>query len=116
MVTISLFLLKKRIPEDLKKERENCRYFFSIPNFKVLSMCVILLSILIACLETVEILGIEQETWATFELVTNCWFLVELLLRFIVSPNKSCFLTEFSNWVNSIAVVPYFVFGSTLKI
>ena len=74
----------------------------------IFSLCVILLSILIACLETVEILGIEQKNWATFELITNCWFLVELLLRFIVCPNKCLFLTEFSNWVDGIAVVPYF--------
>ena len=75
----------------------------------IFSLGVILLSILIACLETVHISGIDPRTWSTLELITNCWFLVELTLRLIFCPDKCYFLKEFSNWIDFVAVAPYFL-------
>lgn len=46
-----------------------------------------------------------------FLLNTVCvtYFTLELVVRFIVCPQKLSFVTSFFNWVDVVAVVPYFI-------
>ena len=43
------------------------------------------------------------------ETVCSAWFTFEYLIRLIVSPNKYVFIKGFSNMVDCIAVIPYYI-------
>lgn len=85
----------------------------SAKTFALVSFGVIMLSIITACLETVPSLQVASDVlsenyWSIFELVINTWFLLEFLARFITSPSKLVFLKALMNWIDAVAIFPYF--------
>ncbi|XP_066930859.1 potassium voltage-gated channel subfamily A member 10-like isoform X2 [Clytia hemisphaerica] len=82
--------------------------------FAVFSFINITLSVLLACIDTVAALKSTNPFWSNpfelGELYLNSWFLFEFLLRFLFCPKKYIFMRKWLNWVDLIAVVPYFIF------
>ena len=81
--------------------------------FSIFSLLVIFVSLIATCVETVPQLKVHSDNvlhnpWFIIELLVSSWFLFELILRFTFSPNKIMFFHGFLNWVDIIAVVPYF--------
>lgn len=77
-----------------------------------LSFLVIFVSIVSACLETlirVKSQKLEENPWLLIELGTNFWFLFELFMRSISSPDKKKFFKSYLNWIDGFAVIPYFI-------
>ena len=62
---------------------------------------------MVASLKTMS--QLESVPWWSVELILNCWFLVELVLRFIACPSKKEFVSKKMNWVDALAVLPYFL-------
>ena len=74
---------------------------------------MIFVSLIATCVETIPELKVDTDNilhnpWFIIELLVSSWFLFELLLRFSFSPNKVLFFRGLLNWVDIIAVVPYF--------
>ena len=115
---------KFRNPHDMNQSRtfrarvwdisENPETSTAARLYAIFSLTVIWLSILSACLETVPSLKgksekLEENPWALLELVLNSWFLIELLTRFISSPSTKTFAQSSLNWIDVVAVIPYFI-------
>lgn len=101
--------------------------FLERPNSSILSqifaffgLLVVITSVVIMCLETVvesqtrysydeEKMNLEERNIAFFilEFFCNSVFSFEFCLRFIASPNKIPFLRNFLNFIDIIAVVPF---------
>lgn len=97
------------------------------PNSSVLGrliaffgLLIVILSVVIMCLETVvdsQVRSINNENnseikdrniiFFVLEFFCNSVFTIELILRFIVSPNKFQFIKNFLNVIDFIAVVPF---------
>jgi hypothetical protein len=101
--------------------------------FAILSVLFILVSVVTFCVETLpsmkdrgcvnvtktdpvtgrnvttEIVDFVEPLFLT-ESVCIAWFLLELLLRFIVSPSKLAFFRSAINWIDVMAIAPYFIF------
>ncbi|CAG7729470.1 unnamed protein product [Allacma fusca] len=84
-----------------------------------ISVYVIVLSITIFCLETVEGFIFEPSLKAgnlpgfndpifSVETTCNIWFTMELLIRFLACPNKFSFVTNLMNIIDLISIVPYY--------
>lgn len=95
----------------------------------IISVCVILLSIVIFCLETLP----EFKHYKVFNTTTNgtkieedevpditdpfflieticiIWFTFELSVRFLACPNKLNFFRDVMNFIDIIAIIPYFI-------
>ncbi|XP_005099327.1 potassium voltage-gated channel subfamily A member 7 isoform X2 [Aplysia californica] len=100
--------------------------------FAVFSICFILVSVVTFCVETLpqfENSGCENvtvldahgnETVVTYTkwldplyLIESCciaFFVIELILRFLVCPSKMMFVKNSINWIDLLAITPYFVF------
>ena len=81
--------------------------------FSVFSLIMILLSVISSCLETIPTLHVHaisynKDPWIMCELVLNVWFLLELFLCTISTPDKREFFRLTMTWIDIIAVVPYF--------
>ena len=81
--------------------------------FSIFSLPMIFVSLIATCVETVPELKVETDDvfhnpWFIIELLVSSWFLFELLTRFCFAPNKLHFFRAFLNWVDIIAVIPYF--------
>ena len=50
-----------------------------------------------------------ENAWVVCEVVAVVCFTVELLLRFITSPSRWLFLQNLMNWVDFVAVLPFFL-------
>ena len=83
--------------------------------FAIFSLFMIGLSVAFTCAETEpeikKILTSKNiaKVWFYAETSINSWFLSELILRFIFSPQKVPFITHPLNIVDGLAVIPYFV-------
>ncbi|XP_028310369.1 potassium voltage-gated channel subfamily A member 7 [Gouania willdenowi] len=104
----------------------------------IISVMVIVISILIFCLETLPEFRTEKERREQFtsiphpsvvnetilippgftpfmdpffivETVCICWFLFELVMRFISCPNNMQFFKDIMNIIDFLAIMPYFV-------
>lgn len=104
----------------------------------ILSVSVILLSIVIFCLETLPDFKTYKETLRSynasnvnfqsliddmprfsepfFVIETCCivWFTFELIIRFAASPNHVKFFKNIMNFIDLMAIIPYFVTLSTI--
>ncbi|KAK7486724.1 hypothetical protein BaRGS_00022008 [Batillaria attramentaria] len=102
--------------------------------FAVLSVTFILISVVTFCVETLpdlqgsdckNVTFVDDEGNDVSKLVPNliaplfltetcciAWFVLELALRFISSPSKILFLRAAINWIDLVAIAPYFVFLS----
>ena len=47
--------------------------------------------------------------WITIDLTINILFLVEFAARILFVPSKVAFIKDFANWLDCIAVLPYFL-------
>ena len=79
--------------------------------YAIINLFVLFLSILVACMETIE--DLEMIRWDHFNLALNIWFLSELIFRCIFCPNKKIFFKETMTWVDILAVIPYFILIAT---
>merc|ERR1712216_1052820 len=50
-----------------------------------------------------------EQVWMILEVIAVVCFTVELLLRTISAPSKVLFLQSISNWIDLIAIVPFYV-------
>ena len=80
--------------------------------FAIFSLTNIFLSILTPCLETLRCINFASENtketpWSIIELVLNVWFLIELIARFITSPDKAKFIRSTLNCIDAFVVIPY---------
>lgn len=83
--------------------------------FAVFSFSMIVISVLLACLESMPVIrnwlvSIGQSNVVIYvEYILNAWFLFELLLRFVACPNKIEFIKAPMNVIDALAVIPYFI-------
>lgn len=95
----------------------------------IFSVCVILMSIIIFCVETLPSFKVYKivnntgqvpmwvedsvprldDTFFIIETVCIVWFTVELALRFGSSPSKTVFCKNMMNIIDIVAIIPYFV-------
>lgn len=85
----------------------------------IFSVAVTLVSIVLFCVETLPIFSgshCEKDEAPNFldpffiiETLCTAWFTFEVIIRFIVSPNKLEFWKDFKNLVDVMAIVPYYV-------
>ena len=83
----------------------------------IFSMTAITISVLIGIVQSFPSIEQEhymfkvqlQDLWFVLDLVLNCWFAFELLVRFGVSPNKRMFVKSTRNIVDLIVVLPFFL-------
>ncbi|XP_066929419.1 potassium voltage-gated channel subfamily A member 1-like [Clytia hemisphaerica] len=125
-LSIQKMKMKRGIILDEEKELEtkDCQYhvwnFLENPEssnmasvYAVFNLIMVFLSIVVACLETVE--ELKDFHWESIELVLNVWFLGELVLRCIFCPSKKLFLQSAMTWIDISAVVPYFLLLASSK-
>ena len=97
------------------------------------SVIFILVSVVVFCVETLpdfqgnECINISVTTGPNNATVTKsipnftdfffiaesiciAWFVFELITRFISSPSKFLFVKSFVNWIDFLAIIPYFIF------
>ena len=76
------------------------------------SLFLIVLSVIIFCLETDSYFkNNELHAMALFILEGICvaWFTLELLIRFIFCPTKMIFWKKIMNWIDLLAIVPFYI-------
>ncbi len=78
----------------------------------MLSMVLIIASVVISCLETMEYFSRSQSTQRQIihilEIICVIWFTTEILVRFIVCPSKRKFLGQIMNWLDFAAIIPFY--------
>lgn len=117
-----LFVSKEKRRSDSRSILANAWKFTEKPEsscgaqiFALFSFSMILVSVVIACLESVAAVQKWIVANGTKNLLLyvddalNGWFLFEFLLRFVVSPSKSDFIKAAMNIVDALAAIPYFV-------
>lgn len=82
--------------------------------FTLVSLTAILLSIVLAIFETVDVVkyalnDLIDNFWGVTELTLNSWFLLELIMRFSSAPIRKDFVRNWLNFIDSLAVGPYFI-------
>ena len=80
--------------------------------FSIVSNSAIMLSTIIASMKTVDYFDFVP--WSIIDTLLNTWFLLELVSRFGTCPGKLNFLRKKLNWVDAIAVIPYFILSLPL--
>ena len=78
-------------------------------TFGWFSMAAVLVSVITAAVETLDVCDSTHRACKTIELCVNMWFLTELLLRVVFSGDIIRFFTVYMNMVDILAVCPYFV-------
>ena len=79
----------------------------------MLSMLLIITSVTISCLETMEYFSESQSTphqvIHILEIICVIWFTVEIVTRFIVCPSKRKFVRQIMNWLDFAAIIPFYI-------
>ncbi|XP_078378909.1 potassium voltage-gated channel subfamily A member 1-like [Oculina patagonica] len=91
----------------------------------VFSVAVIVLAIAVSIAETVPSIKEKKDytnstntaaendwstdTWFLLELSFNAWFTIEYLVRLFTSPNKYHFFTSILNFIDLIAIAPFYI-------
>lgn len=78
-------------------------------TFGLFSMTAVLVSVITAAVETLDVCDSTHRACKTIELGVNMWFLTELMLRVVFSGDIVRFFTVYMNIVDILAVCPYFV-------
>lgn len=76
--------------------------------YGIFSYVMIAISVIPSFIETIPRFYMHSNL-ILIELILNIWFLIEIILRFTFSASKMEFARELMNWVDVIAVLPYFV-------
>jgi hypothetical protein len=50
-----------------------------------------------------------EKTWFWFECLAVVFFTAELTVRFIVCPSKGKFMKDFANWIDLLAILPFYL-------
>ena len=82
----------------------------------LISLLCIIVSTVVLTLNTLpyfededkQIIG-DYWVFAFIEMVYMTWFTVEFIIRFVVCPSKVQFFTKAMNWIDILAIVPYYV-------
>lgn len=113
-VNISEQFLSVSARADLWELLENPSSSKGATVYIFVSMCAIVGAITITILESVgslKSMSRDQDTdpWALAEYSLNCWFLFEFLTRFVCAPSKKIFIHGWLNWIDALAIFPYFI-------
>ena len=75
------------------------------------SLFLIVLSVIIFCLESDKYFKTRNPEMVLFILEGICvaWFTLELLIRFIFCPKKIHFWKKIMNWIDLLAIVPFYI-------
>ena len=77
--------------------------------------CLIFSSVLIGCFQTLpelkrtSSLSTVQNSLSIFDIFVNLFFLLELIIRFFISPQKLRFFTVGVNFIDLISIVPFLI-------
>lgn len=88
-----------------------CYMLFILQIIAYTSLTLIILSVVTFCLESMEPFKDKQNVYILFILEGVCvsWFTVELLVRFIFCPHKCDFFKKVMNWIDFLAILPFFI-------
>lgn len=80
----------------------------------MISFTAIILSTIVLTLNTLPdfvdfVDGSEYPVASVIEVLTNIWFSAEFLARLLSCPNKSQFWSKLMNWVDLLAITPYYM-------
>lgn len=82
----------------------------------ITSVIIILISIVLFCVETLPSVKVKQsltpnakDDFFIIETICTMWFTIELLMRFISSPNKLVFVKHTGNIIDLFSIIPYFL-------
>lgn len=74
-------------------------------------MTLIMLSVVLFCLETIEYFS-HQSRKLVLTFIEGCcvfYFTIELVVRFIFCPDWKLFVKSALNWIDFLAIIPFFV-------
>lgn len=96
-----------------KKEKRSCLYYvfgFCILISSLLRLASIVVDILLSTktFRSLELQRIEENWVLVTEFAMNCWFLLELFFRYLLCSSKRNYFKSKLNWIDAIAIVPYF--------
>ena len=76
-----------------------------------MSLIFIIISVLIVCLESLEYFAQDERYIALLIIEGICvaWFTVELTIRLIFCPEKKAFIKNMMNWIDFLAIVPFYI-------
>lgn len=71
----------------------------------------IILSVFIVCLESLEYFSQDDryKTLLIIEGICVAWFTIELTVRLIFCPEKKVFLKNIMNWIDFLAIIPFYI-------
>lgn len=75
------------------------------------TLTLIVVSVIIFCLETMSLFEKSEPKMALFIIEGICvaWFTLEFVVRFIFCPNKLQFFKKIMNWIDLLAIVPFYI-------
>ena len=70
-----------------------------------------MISVILFCLESLQFFqrGKPKLALAVLEGICVAWFTLELLVRFIFCPEKLAFFKKVMNWIDFLAIVPFYI-------
>ena len=76
-----------------------------------MSLIFIIISVLIVCLESLEYFAQDERyiSLLIIEGICVAWFTVELTIRLIFCPEKKAFIKNIMNWIDFLAIVPFYI-------
>ena len=82
----------------------------------IISVCAIILATIVLTLNTLpyfqekeDKIGGDYAVFAIMEAVYISWFTLEFVIRLVCCPQKKHFVKQFMNWIDFLAIVPYFI-------
>ena len=82
----------------------------------LISLLCIIISTVVLTLNTLPYFQDEHKQiigdfwiFSVIEMAYMTWFSIEFFVRLITSPNKLAFIKKIMNWIDLLAIIPYFV-------
>jgi len=93
------------------KGKLNLRIYFFFQVIAYTTLTLIVLSVILFCLESMAFFQKEKPKLALEILEGICvaWFTLELLVRFTFCPAKLEFFKKVMNWIDFLAIVPFYI-------
>ena len=76
------------------------------------TLTLIVLSVILFCLESLPFFQESTQaklTLSVLEGICVAWFTLELLVRFVFCPEKLAFFKKVMNWIDFLAIVPFYI-------